>query len=139
MNAPHPSPVIEALALAKTFTLHARGGLSLPVFQGINLSVGPGECLALTGQSGAGKSSLLRCLYGNYAATSGEVRVQHQGEWVALSGAEPRDVLAVRRHSMGYVSQFLRVIPRVSTLDIVTDPLRRLGMPVSQARDRAAE
>ncbi|NBT56322.1 MAG: ATP-binding cassette domain-containing protein, partial [Betaproteobacteria bacterium] len=102
MNAPYPSPVIEALALAKTFTLHARGGLSLPVFQGINLSVRPGECLALTGQSGAGKSSLLRCLYGNYAATSGEVRVQHQGEWVALSGAEPRDVLAVRRHTMGY-------------------------------------
>lgn len=139
MNAPHPSPVIEALALAKTFTLHARGGLSLPVFHGINLSVRPGECLALTGQSGAGKSSLLRCLYGNYAATSGEVRVQHQGGWVALSDAEPRDVLAVRRHTMGYVSQFLRVIPRVSTLDIVADPLRRLGMPMPQARERAAE
>jgi len=130
-------PVIEATALTKTFTLHARGGLSLPVFRGVDLSVRPGECLALTGQSGSGKSSLMRCLYGNYAATSGEVRIQHQGEWMTLSGAQPRDILAIRRHTLGYVSQFLRVIPRVSTLDIVADPLRRLGVPMPEARERA--
>ena len=131
--------VLETRALAKTFTLHGRGGLQLPVFSGIDLSLQPGECLALTGHSGSGKSSLLRCLYGNYGASSGEVRIRHEGEWVSLSDAAPREVYDVRRRTLGYVSQFLRVIPRVSTLDIVADPLRRLGVGVDEARARAAQ
>jgi alpha-D-ribose 1-methylphosphonate 5-triphosphate synthase subunit PhnL len=131
--------VLETRALAKTFTLHGRGGLQLPVFSGIDLSVQPGECLALTGHSGSGKSSLLRCLYGNYGASSGEVRIRHEGEWVSLSDAAPREVYDVRRRTLGYVSQFLRVIPRVSTLDIVADPLRRLGVGADEARSRAAQ
>jgi alpha-D-ribose 1-methylphosphonate 5-triphosphate synthase subunit PhnL len=130
---------LETTSLSKTFTLHGRGGLQLPVFSGIDLKVHAGECLALTGHSGSGKSSLLRCLYGNYGATGGDVRIQHQGEWVSLAKAEPREVYDVRRRTMGYVSQFLRVIPRVSTLDIVADPLRRLGVSAEEARTRAAQ
>jgi alpha-D-ribose 1-methylphosphonate 5-triphosphate synthase subunit PhnL len=129
--------LLETQDLSKTFTLHGRGGLQLPVFAGINLSVGAGECLALTGHSGSGKSSLLRCLYGNYAATAGEVRIRHDDEWLSLSAAAPREVLEVRRRSLGYVSQFLRVIPRVSTLDIVAEPLRRLGVAAQEARSQA--
>jgi alpha-D-ribose 1-methylphosphonate 5-triphosphate synthase subunit PhnL len=130
---------IETIALSKTFTLHARAGLQLPVFSNIDLQVHSGECLALTGHSGSGKSSLLRCLYGNYAATSGDVRIRHQDGWVKLSSALPREVFDVRRRTMGYVSQFLRTIPRVSTLDIVADPLRRLGVSAAQAREQAAQ
>ena len=131
--------LLEANDLSKTFTLHARGGLELPVFSGINLRVRAGECLALTGHSGSGKSSLLRCLYGNYGASSGEVRIRHQDHWVSLSGAAPREVMDVRRHTLGYVSQFLRVIPRVTTLDIVAEPLRRLGVAAELARSQAAQ
>jgi alpha-D-ribose 1-methylphosphonate 5-triphosphate synthase subunit PhnL len=130
--------LLETTQLSKTFTLHGRGGLALPVFSGIDLTVLAGECLALTGHSGSGKSSLLRCLYGNYGASAGEVRVRHDDAWVDLSAAEPREVLEVRRRTLGYVSQFLRVIPRISTLDIVAEPLRRLGVAADVARAEAA-
>ena len=131
--------VIEIIALCKTFTLHNRAGAKLPVFANIDLQVQAGECLALTGHSGSGKSSLLRCLYGNYGATSGEVRIRHLDNWVNLGHAEAREVFDVRRRTMGYVSQFLRTIPRVSTLDIVADPLRRLGHSAAEARAQAAQ
>ena len=131
--------LLEARDLSKTFTLHGRGGLALPVFSSINLTVQAGECLALTGHSGSGKSSLLRCLYGNYSATDGEVGIQHQNQWVNLSSAAPREVIDVRRHTIGYVSQFLRVIPRISALDIVAEPLRRLGVAADVARNQAAQ
>ena len=131
--------VIETIALCKTFTLHNRAGAKLPVFANIDLQVQAGECLALTGHSGSGKSSLLRCLYGNYGATSGEVRIRHLDNWVNLGHAEAREVFDVRRRTMGYVSQFLRTIPRVSTLDIVADPLRRLGHSAAEARAQAAQ
>ena len=133
------TPLLETTDLSKTFTLHGRGGLQLPVFSGVNLRVQAGECLALTGHSGSGKSSLLRCLYGNYGASSGEVRIRHEERWVSFSNAAPREVVEVRRRSLGYVSQFLRVIPRVSTLDIVAEPLRRLGVAAEEARMEAGK
>jgi alpha-D-ribose 1-methylphosphonate 5-triphosphate synthase subunit PhnL len=133
------TPLLQARGLAKTFTLHGRGGVQLPVFAGVDLSVAAGECLALTGRSGSGKSSLLRCLYGNYGASAGAVTVLHQGRAVALSQAEPREVIAVRRSSLGYVSQFLRVIPRVPALDVVAQPLRQTGVGLEEARARAGE
>ena len=128
---------LQAKNLTKSFTLHGRGGVELPVFKGIDLSVGSGQCLALTGHSGSGKSSLLRCLYGNYGSSSGAVFIRHQTDWLNMTEAEPRKVIQVRRQTLGYVSQFLRVIPRVTTLDIVAEPLRRQGIAIDAAREQA--
>ncbi|MFP5481092.1 MAG: phosphonate C-P lyase system protein PhnL [Alphaproteobacteria bacterium] len=121
--------------LSKSFTLHNQGGAVIPVMGGASLTVNPGECVGLTGQSGAGKSTLMRMVYGNYLTAGGRLMV---GD-LDVATAEPRQIIALRRNTLGYVSQFLRVVPRVPTLDVVAEPLLALGTPPSEARDRAAD
>lgn len=131
--------MIEVEALSKTYVLHTQGGVEIPVFSGAALTVTEGECLTLHGPSGAGKSTLLRCLYGNCKPDSGAIRIRHDDALVDIAGADPRLVIEVRKRSLGYVSQFLRAIPRVPALDVVAEPLRAIGTPVAEARRRAAE
>lgn len=132
------APFIQVRDLAKTFVLHTQGGVEIPVFADLDLDVRGGECVALHGPSGTGKSTLLRTLYGNYKPHAGSVQVLHDGHMVNMTAATPRTVLDVRRRTMGYVSQFLRVIPRVSSLDIVAAPLLAVGATQAEAQDRAA-
>ncbi|MCP1118097.1 phosphonate C-P lyase system protein PhnL [Robbsia andropogonis] len=162
----HFEPMIRVRGLSKTFTLHNQGGAQLPVLEDVEFDAGAGDCLILAGASGAGKSTLLRCLYGNYLASGGSIRVrkgQHgtvqqyatsnnsperlpsaspsthtKDDWLELVGAPEQDVLWARRHAIGYVSQFLRVIPRVDALDVVAEPLRQAGIDRDTARGRAA-
>ena len=128
------STMLRTEGLAKTFTLHLRGGMQLPVLSGIDLEIRSGECVVLSGPSGAGKSTLMRSLYGNYRAEAGRIMVRHAGEMVDIATAEPRTILAIRRQTLGYVSQFLRVVPRVGTLDIVADELITRGTEPEAAR-----
>ncbi|MFZ4833892.1 phosphonate C-P lyase system protein PhnL [Rouxiella sp. Mn2063] len=124
--------------LSKTFVLHNQQGIRLPVFTDACLEVNAGECVVLHGHSGSGKSTLLRSLYGNYLPDSGQIWVGHQGEMVELVAAEARQILAVRRHSLGWVSQFLRVIPRISALNLVMQPLLELGVDKAECEERAS-
>ncbi len=126
--------VIEVAGVAKEFTLHNQGGAVIRVVTDAGLEVRPGECVALTGPSGAGKSTLMRMIWGNYLAASGRILVGG----VDVVAASPREILALRRRTLGYVSQFLRVVPRVPALDVVAEPLLALGTPADVARERAA-
>jgi alpha-D-ribose 1-methylphosphonate 5-triphosphate synthase subunit PhnL len=123
--------MIRVRGLAKTFTLHNQGGVELPVLEGVDLDVAPGECVVLDGPSGAGKSTLLKCLYANYRASGGSVRIA--GTDVAT--ASDQELLALRRDKIGYVSQFLRVVPRVAALEVVMEP----ALGESDARSRAEQ
>jgi alpha-D-ribose 1-methylphosphonate 5-triphosphate synthase subunit PhnL len=129
---------LTVAGLAKSFTMHLRGGVCLPVVENVSFSLDAGECAVLAGPSGVGKSSILKMLYGNYAVDAGSIRIVHGGDAIDLAGASPREILAVRRDTLGYVSQFLRVVPRVAALDVVAEPLVSRGTPANDARDKAA-
>jgi len=125
--------------VAKSFTMHLRDGIKLPVVSDVTFSVAAGECVVLGGPSGIGKSSLLKMIYGNYAVDTGQILVNHQGRVVDLASADPRTIIEVRKRSLGYVSQFLRTVPRVAAIDVVAEPLIARGVPASEAREKAAE
>jgi alpha-D-ribose 1-methylphosphonate 5-triphosphate synthase subunit PhnL len=129
--------MLRTQGLAKTFTLHLRGGLKMPVLSSVDLAIQAGECVVLSGPSGAGKSTLMRSLYGNYRAEAGSILIRHRGEMIDIASADPRTILQVRHETIGYVSQFLRVVPRVSALDVVAEVLLTRGIDQSTARDRA--
>lgn len=125
--------MIDLKDVSKTFTLHNQGSAVIEVINDVSLSVAKGECVALTGASGAGKSTLMRMIYGNYRTQAGEIRI---GD-VDIVQAQPREVINLRRDVLGYVSQFLRVVPRVPTLDVVAEPLRAVGVSADDAETRA--
>ena len=125
--------------VAKSFTMHLRDGVRLPVVAGVSFSIKAGECAVLGGPSGAGKSSILKMVYGNYAVDEGQIIVRHYDQLIDLASASPRTVLQVRRDTIGYVSQFLRTVPRVPALDVVGEPLVARGEKREIARERASD
>jgi alpha-D-ribose 1-methylphosphonate 5-triphosphate synthase subunit PhnL len=129
--------MIDISNAEKTFTMHLQGGVELPVVRGVSFQVSPGECVVLSGPSGAGKSSILKMIFGNYRCDGGRINIRHQGAVIDLARAEPREILSVRRATIGYVSQFLRAVPRVPTIDVVAEPLIANGTPRAEAREKA--
>jgi alpha-D-ribose 1-methylphosphonate 5-triphosphate synthase subunit PhnL len=125
--------------VSKSFIMHLRDGITLPVVNDVNFSVAGGECVVLGGPSGIGKSSILKMLYGNYAVDAGQILVNHREKIVDIAAADPRTIIEVRRHTMGYVSQFLRTVPRVAAVDVVAEPLVARGIDAAEAKDKAAE
>jgi alpha-D-ribose 1-methylphosphonate 5-triphosphate synthase subunit PhnL len=128
-------PMIALSGVAKRFTLHNQGSAVIAVMEGAALTVAAGECVGLTGASGAGKSTLMRMVYGNYRTEAGRLQVAG----LDVAQASPREITQLRRGTLGYVSQFLRVVPRVPTLDVVAEPLLSLGVDEGTARARAAD
>ena len=132
-------PILAVSGVDKTFTMHLQGGQRLPVLHALAFEVHAGECVALGGASGAGKSSILKMVYGNYAVNRGSIQLRAGGRVIDIAAAGPRQLLAARRDAVGYVSQFLHCVPRVAALQIVAEPLLERGVRTAQARGRAAE
>ena len=129
--------MVKLRNVGKSFTLHVQGSVNIPVFENLDLDVAAEECVALLGPSGAGKSSLMRMIYANYTCPAGEILVRHGDNWVDMAGGGAHLILDVRRQTLGYVSQFLRVIPRVSTLNVVMEPLLTTGVSEANANVQA--
>jgi len=132
--------MLQMKQVSKRFTLHHQNGAELQVLNHVDLSVASGECVVLDGPSGMGKSTLLKLIYANYRATSGQIQVrQVNGQVLDLTQASPRELVRMRRETVGYVSQFLRVIPRVSALDVVAEPLIEDAADQAEAIEAARE
>lgn len=130
--------MLHAKQIAKRFILHLQHGIQLDVLQQTELAVHAGECVTLTGSSGTGKSTLLKALYGNYLIDAGEIWVWHQGNMIDMARAQPEKIIAIRRTTIGYVSQFLRAIPRIAAIDLVAEPLIERGFSSHDATSQAA-
>lgn len=126
--------------VAKSFVMHLRGGIEIPVVSNVSFSLNSGECAVLGGPSGIGKSSILKMIYGNYGVDRGQIIVVGEdGSLTDIAAAPARSVHALRSSMIGYVSQFLRVVPRVSARDVVAEPLIAQGADRDMATARAEE
>jgi alpha-D-ribose 1-methylphosphonate 5-triphosphate synthase subunit PhnL len=131
------TPVLEIAQAEKSFTMHLKGGVRLPVVSGVDFCVHAGECVVLAGPSGSGKSSILKMIFGNYRCDGGHIWLRHGNTVTDIASAEPRRILALRREVIGYVSQFLRAVPRVPALEVVGEPLVANGIARDDAHARA--
>lgn len=131
------APALVVDNAQKSFVMHLQGGVTLPVVQGVSFEVAPGECVVLSGPSGAGKSSILKMIFGNYRCDAGAIRITQSGAALDIATAQPREILAARRETIGYVSQFLRAVPRVAAIDVVAEPLLVRGEAREAAREQA--
>jgi alpha-D-ribose 1-methylphosphonate 5-triphosphate synthase subunit PhnL len=131
------SAALELSGVGKSFTMHLQGGVRLPVVSDVAFTVQPGECVVLAGPSGSGKSSILKMIFGSYRCDAGRILVRQADTVTDVARAEPRAVIALRRRVIGYVTQFLRAVPRVAAIDIVADPLVSGGEARDSARRRA--
>lgn len=131
--------IIKIEGLVKRFCLHTQGNAEIPVFDGFEMMLCGGESVGLVGPSGAGKSTLLRLIYGNYVTDSGKILVRRGKHLVDIASAGPHIILEIRKWTIGYVSQFLRVIPRVPALQVVMEPLRERGVAEAEAQKKAED
>jgi alpha-D-ribose 1-methylphosphonate 5-triphosphate synthase subunit PhnL len=134
-------PILRLSAVSKIFTVHSqhRPPKTIVGCENIHITLNLGEFAGITGTSGSGKSSLLKCIYRTYKLTSG--RIDYFSSlfgWVDLASLDEQRILQLRKREIGYVSQFLNVIPRVSAKDLVAAALEEAGAD-SIAAGREAE
>ncbi|MFH1080873.1 MAG: phosphonate C-P lyase system protein PhnL [Pseudomonadota bacterium] len=131
--------MLQVIKLAKTFVLHILGGKRLEAFQDVSFRVEAGCFLGISGPSGSGKSSILKCINRTYLPTAGTIRYESDNGTVDLAAIPEQQIIALRRRDIAYVSQFLRVLPRVAALDVVAEPLYMQGVSREAGRQQAVK
>ena len=120
--------ILKIANLAKSFYLHYPG-LEIKSCQKINLTLHKGEFIGIVGLSGAGKSTILKCINRTYLPTQGDIIYNSEafGE-INLAEASEQEIIYLRRHEIGYVTQFLNVMPRTTAKEHVMNALSDMGI-----------
>ncbi|SDU26016.1 phosphonate C-P lyase system protein PhnL [Desulfobacula phenolica] len=126
--------VLKLIDIGKDFVFHHQHGTRLVVLDNFSMDFFPGETAILSGPSGSGKSTLLRMIYAGYKTGKGKILIKHNNQQVDIAAASPSIIYSIRQNTIGYVSQFLRIVPRVSALDTVIEPLIARNISESIAR-----
>jgi alpha-D-ribose 1-methylphosphonate 5-triphosphate synthase subunit PhnL len=133
MTAISETPILDVQGLAKQFSLHEQNELVPSCFD-VNMLAFPGQLAALTGPTGAGKSSVLKCIYRTYLPSEGTVHFQRaDGEVVDLARINEQEMLQLRRSELGFVTQFLHCVPRRPAEEVVAEPLILRGIALAEA------
>ncbi len=131
--------ILSIEGLAKHFQLHEQGKL-IPSCANVHLQVWPGRLTALVGPTGAGKSSVLKCVYRTYLPSAGRMRYRDaEGHEIDLAQASEHRLLALRQDEIGFVTQFLHCLPRKGAAEVVAEPLLRRGEARAAALERARD
>lgn len=128
---------LEVDGLRKEFNLYILKKQIIGL-DGVSFIVEPGEFLGIVGRSGSGKSSLLKCIYRTYLPSAGSIYLEKEDyQRINLATASTGEILGLRQSYVGYVSQFLKPIPRVTAVDLVAEPLLNHGAGHDEAREEA--
>jgi len=126
--------------LEKRFELHILNEKEIQALLQVSFEVGEGEVVGLTGKTGSGKSTLMRCIHRTYLASGGKILYHHaNGEITDLVTATEHEILRIRKTDITYCSQFLQVIPRVPAIEVVATALTSRGASDPDARRAAGE
>jgi alpha-D-ribose 1-methylphosphonate 5-triphosphate synthase subunit PhnL len=131
--------ILEVNDLSKVFHLHILNNKRIEALKKINFTMKEGEIIGLTGKSGSGKSSLMKCIYRTYLASSGEIIYSSADGAIDLVKADDHEIIELRKKEITYCSQFLSVIPRVPAVDVVCENLFRVEKDKQAARNKSKE
>lgn len=131
--------ILKIESLTKHFQLHDQHKL-VPSCANVDLEVRSGQLTALIGPTGAGKSSVLKCIYRTYQPSAGRILFRTEsGHTLDLAQAGDHQMLELRHREIGFVTQFMHCLPRKSALEVVGAPLVGFGASRRSAQDKAAE
>lgn len=131
--------VISVERLEKNFTIHHLGK-TIHATGNISFTVNKGDFLGIVGKSGSGKSTVLKSIYRTYKPQSGKIMYDSaRFGTIDLVKATEREIIYLRKFEIGYVSQFLNVMPRITAIELVQQSLLEMGASIEVALEKAKE
>jgi alpha-D-ribose 1-methylphosphonate 5-triphosphate synthase subunit PhnL len=131
------SIILDIRGLEKDFTVHQLGK-KIRACHGITMAIDSGEFVGITGKSGSGKSTILKIIYRSYLPQKGEIWYDSRRfGLIDLCKADERVILYLRRREIGYVSQFLNVIPRTTARETIEAAAREMERTPEESRSDA--